>query len=1255
MIGETISHYKIMEKLGEGGMGAVYRANDTRLDRAVALKFLLSRVVGDRSDRARFIREAKSAASLNHPNICTVHAIEENEGVVFIAMEFVEGQDLRTGLRDGPLDAGDALDIARQVAYGLACAHGKGIVHRDIKPANIMVTPTGLVKIMDFGLARAPGAAQLTVTGTTVGTVAYMSPEQARGDKVDHRTDLWSLGAVLHEMLTGRRPFAGGNDQATIYAILNNVPAPLASSRSLIPSGAAAIISRALAKDPAERYQSAAEMASDLDIPRPKLTAKTAMISTAQPDDRPSIAILPFDNMSPDPDSDFFGDGLSEDLAMALSKLPKLRVAARTSAFKCRGKDLDAREIGAQLGVGAILEGSVRKAGNRLRVTAKLIDTSDGFQLWSERYDRKMEDVFAVQDDIASAIVDQLSVRFDTGRPKQINHRPTDNLDAYALYLKGLHYWNSLTPEGLAKSRECYEGAVMIDPDYALAHAALSMWHQSVAFWADADPAEAFAKSREEALRALEIDDSVALAHNCLGIILCMYDWRWDEAEVEFRRALECDPSSAFGHLNYSFHLSGLGRHDEAIREVGIAQRLDPLSTVVNTWAASRLLAAGRTDDGLAVLEDVTARDPDAWQPHLWLSEALLYAGSRKRATTHAERAAELAGHLAVTKAFLASAYYLEGRRSEGDTVLRELEDRAQKSYVSPVLLARINIARGGIDEAVGYAERAFQEHDHWLQGVPSFAPELRFREPRLASILQRTGLPVSDERAAGTPSGSSGFESVAERADEHAPGRATAATPPQTTAPACDQEAPGASIAVMPFADMSPDKDQEYFCDGMAEEIINALTAISGLRVIARTSAFAFKDKNEDIREIGRRLDVSSILEGSVRKAGDRLRITAQLINVSDGSHVWSERYDRVLEDVFAVQDEIAGAILNRLKVEMSAGEEERLAESRRVNAEAHDLYLRGKHVLNRGLITLLRDRSRVDKAIEYFTRATEIDPECALAYAGLADVYSALCRWITPVGHCEKAREAAETALRLDDGLAEAHVAMGRVAEAVDLDWKRARKEHERAVELNPGSAAAHRGASGYFTWAAEYERAIEHADAALEFDPLDYGTRLIAVFAYWTSRRHPDEAIRVTEEALELFPDDDTFREFLLLGKVAAGIDVVGSVEELVEGWPTAASTGVACAIAGRRADARRILELQDEKHAGMATYGKARIYAALGEKEKALEMLERCWEEEPRFFLQLNSDPELDCLRGEQRFKGLLQRSSIPMGELAYLSD
>ena len=487
--------------------------------------------------------------------------------------------------------------------------------------------------------------------------------------------------------------------------------------------------------------------------------------------------------------------------------------------------------------------------------------------------------------------------------------------------------------------------------------------------------------------------------------------------------------------------------------------------------------------------------------------------------------------------------------------------------------------------------------------------------EPRPASEL-RSGLPAEVDAMLCT---------LLTKRPQGARGKATrlaidmkrlaAASDPRTIAISSADNGPSASIAVMPFADMSPETDQEYFCDGMSEEIINELTGVSGLRVIARTSAFAFKSKSEDIREIGRKLDVTSILEGSVRKAGDRVRITAQLINVTDGSHVWSERYDRVLEDVFAIQDEIATAIVKKLRIQLTDSEQDRLAEERKVDPRAHEVYLRGRHMLNRGLITLLHDLPRVDKAIEFFTKAIDIDPDYAAPYALLADTYSALCRWISPEGNCEKARFYAGKAMELDDESVEAHVAMGRVLLTTEFDWDGARAEHLRSLEINPGSADAHRGAALYHGWTGEFEQAMLHAAKAMDLDPLSYDSHLVAVFITLISRCNQERVMAVAKTARELFPGDGIFEGNLIHARVEAGIDVEASVDELVRRWPANEATGVICATTGRVEDARKVIARLDEKGNEDVLYAKARVYAALGEKDTALDLLERCWEETP----------------------------------------
>ena len=507
MTGQTISHYEILEKRGEGGMGMVYKAIDKKLDRIVALKFLAPHLVSNDESRRRFIREAKAAAALQHPNICTVYEIDEVDGQTFIAMAYLDGQELSQEIESGPLKVERLLELTEQVARGLQEAHSKGVVHRDIKPANIMVTVQGQAVLMDFGLAQlAHGGSKLTKEGTSVGTSAYMSPEQTSGEKLDLRTDVWALGVVLYEMATGQAPFQGHYEQAILYSILHEAPEPITAVRTGVPPELERIVNKCLAKRAGERYQTVSDLLADLSaLKRGTESGVGTRPSSGAKDARPSIAVLPFENRSRGDEDEYFSDGISEDITSALGKVERLHVAPRSMAFQFKGKRPTHREVGAVLNVGHVLEGSVRRSGNRVRINVELIAIEEGYQVWSERYDRVMEDVFEIQDEISQAIVEKLKVKL-VGREKELlAKRYTENLQAYNLCLRGRYYWYRRTAETIQKAIGFYEQALAEDPDYALAHSGLADCHSSLGFYGVLSPAEARSRAEAAASKALEI------------------------------------------------------------------------------------------------------------------------------------------------------------------------------------------------------------------------------------------------------------------------------------------------------------------------------------------------------------------------------------------------------------------------------------------------------------------------------------------------------------------------------------------------------------------------------------------------------------------------------------------------------------------------------------------------------------------------------------------------------------------------------
>jgi TolB-like protein/Flp pilus assembly protein TadD/predicted Ser/Thr protein kinase len=748
MIGKTISHYRILQKLGEGGMGVVYKAEDATLQRTVALKFLPDEMTRDPEAKERFLREARAAAALNHPSICTVHEIEKDEGLTFIAMELVEGESLRSKIESGVLDLEHAVDVTIQVADGLREAHRKHIVHRDIKPANIMVTAGGRAKLMDFGLASLGGTSQLTKAGTTLGTVSYMSPEQARGQPVDHRTDIWSLGVVLYEAVTGRRPFRGSRDQAVIHSIINEPPEPMSAVLPSVPPPLQSAVSRMLSKTPETRYQTAEELLVDLEAIRQGSSwAATRQLSAglgpsvkkalaALPPDAPSIAVLPFTDMSPEKNQEYFVDGLSEELLAALSRLRGLRVAARTSAFAFKGKHEDIREIGRKLNVTTLLEGSVRKAGEQVRITAQLISVADGFHLWSDTYDHRLEDIFAIQEDIARSVAQALRVTLLGGREDALRARGS-NAEAFSLMLRAKHLSQTYTKENLERAVTCLQEALELDPDYAAAWTDLAYVCVTQALWLYIPFDEGYRRAREAVTRALAIDPDLASAHRMLCHIRTRYDWDFGAAKTSADRALALEPGNGATVGTAGNLAMLLGRLDEAVTLGRRALELDPLNPRIHNSVALSLYNAGRLTEARAAYERALELNPQYPNPHIGLGNVCLAEERWEEALAEYE---EHSPDPVLRLLCRALAYPALGRQEEADAALRELIEEHPEDGAFQI--AEIYSIRGEIDEAFAWLERAWEARD---LGLVDMKVDMRFKalhgDPRWGAFLERMGL----------------------------------------------------------------------------------------------------------------------------------------------------------------------------------------------------------------------------------------------------------------------------------------------------------------------------------------------------------------------------------------------------------------------------------------------------------------------------------------------------------------------------------
>jgi TolB-like protein/predicted Ser/Thr protein kinase/Tfp pilus assembly protein PilF len=729
MFGQRILNYRLDRKLGAGGMGEVYLAEDTKLKRQVALKFLPESLRNNTEARERLLREAQATSKLTHPNIVTVYAIDEHDGRDFIAMEYVDGSPLDDYVRDHQPSMRDILGLAIGIANGLDKAHKAGIVHRDLKPGNVLIDADGRAKIVDFGLAKLEGAEKLSQTGSTLGTVAYMSPEQAQGRDADHRADLFSLGVILYEMIAGRRPFHEDHEAAIIYAIVNEEPEPLARYKSDVSDELQQIVGKCLAKRPNERYQSAADLITDLK--KAKRRRETGEPAGAKDQGLRSIAVLPFANMSADPDNEYFGDGLAEELLNALAGIQQLRVAARTSSFAYKGKDIDIREIGRQLNVAAVLEGSVRKAGNRIRVTAQLINVADGYHLWSQRYDREMEDVFAIQDEISDAIVAALKVTLAGKEKRQLTTRPTDNIEAYNLYLRGRYLWSKRTAEDLRGSITQFERAIELDPAFALAHVALADSWSLLCSYHILAPAESIPQAKIAAAKAMEIDSALAGAYEAKAHVRILDDWRWKDAEREYRHAIQLNPSYATARQRLALLLSVTGRTDEATDEISRAQLLEPLSLIINTDAG--LISYIRREYAQAAEQcrQVLAMNDGFGVANFVLGLALEGLGEYDRAVAALHKAKSALGATTVISGSLGHAYARAGQAEEAQMILEEISELSSKRYVSPYGVGLIQLALGQADAALKSLQDAVEQRSVWLVHLHMAA------DPRLESLRE--------------------------------------------------------------------------------------------------------------------------------------------------------------------------------------------------------------------------------------------------------------------------------------------------------------------------------------------------------------------------------------------------------------------------------------------------------------------------------------------------------------------------------------
>ena len=1209
-------------------MGEVYRATDTKLGRDVALKVLPAEMAHDPERLARFRREAKTLAQLDHPNIVTIHSVEESDGIHFLTMQLVEGRPLDHLIPAGGLPVEQIVEIASALGDALAAAHEKGIVHRDLKPANVMVTNEGRVKVLDFGLAKDVRAANLgdatltsasqTQVGVVMGTPAYMSPEQTSGRPLDHRTDIFSLGVMLHEMATGRRPFEGNSSAELVSAILRDIPPPVTDLRPDLPIDLARIIRRCLEKDPRHRVQTARDVSNEFrDLARqtaPKVAPATTPTSRAVPtadsgvaraEEGFWVAVLPFKYSGGNADLTALAEGLTEDIVTGLSRFSYLRVIARSSTARYAHDAVDVRSAGKELGARYVMEGSLRQAGTKLRLAVQLVDAVSGAHLWAENYERAFipEDIFALQDDlvprIVSTVADMNGV-LPRSMIEAVRSLAPEQLSPYEAVLRSFGYLERITPEDLAAARSGLELAVRKAPSYADAWAMLAL------------------------LCVQEYGQGFNLQTDSLTSGL-----------IAAQRAVEAAPSNhlAYFSLAHAFFFQKEFQSFRNAAERSVA--LNPMDGNSMAMLGALLIYAGDWERGLALAGRAKQLNPNhpGWY---WFADFYnSYRQGDYRGALGFALKVSLPGHFGA-HVMLAAAF---GQLGERDAAAKALQDLLK---LRPDIAAKMR-----------------KHYEKW------FDPEY---VEQLIDGLRKAGLEIAPEKGAGAPGRSSASDSGTSRAEEgslstrgisrikrHAIALAIAVSLLVIASVGVgiylkrSKTSEIDSVVVLPLENRSSDPDADYISDGITESINNSLARLPSLRVIPHSVATHYKGKAMDVQKVGDELHVQSVLTGRVAQRGDDLTVDVELDDVRNGKQLWGEQYHRKLADLLAVQSDIAREVSQRLRSQLSAADQQKLTKGSTDNPEAYQLFLKGKYYTNK----LTKDG--FGKGIDYFNQAIAVDPNYALAYSGLAYNYINQDDWYMPPNEAgPKTRAAAEKALAIDDSDVGAHLSLAVETQWYEWNWAAAESEFKRAIELSPNNSEAH----GYYAWflasMGRKEEALAEAQRSQQADQIsslaNFFVGSVSLFL-----RQWDPAIEQLRSAQDLDPTfwfDACFlgRAYEQKGRLPEALaEFQRAVELEKDNSETWSSLGHAYALSGNRTEAQKILgHLKDlSAHTWIAPYNVAVIYAGLGEKDQAFAWLDRAYKDRSYYLAEyLPTDSRLDNLRSDPRFANLRRRVGLP---------
>ena len=1297
----TFGRYQLQELVAVSGMGVVYRAWDPTLECVVAVKLVSEDTIPDESARRQLHTEARIASSLNHANICRIKDVIEESGQAGIVMEFVEGQVLTNAIpANVGLSVGLVIEYGIQIADAVSHAHANDVIHRDLKSGNVMVSRDGQIKLLDFGLSKIQRHSELpralrnlstrTSSTTIVGTPPYWAPEVLTHHPSDTRSDIWSFGVLLYEMASGQMPFKGASIFELCSAILEGTPLPLPDH---VPEPLSKITYRCLRKEIGRRYQHVSEIKAALEVieqnnghliwrPYRGVTPQLPVIR--------SVAVLPLENLSDEPEQEYFADGLTESLIIALAKIGGLRVISRTSTMQYKHAPKTLPQIARELSVDAIVEGSVRCEGDRVRITAELIEARTDQHLWTESYDRDLHDILSLQTQVAAAIAGEIwaklspltesmpvepSSKFGPDPSLAKIDRPARNIPdpsaainpvAYDLYLRGRYLWNKgVSEEKLPKILDFYTRAIEIDPQAALIYAGLAhcLYLMGTGEYGFRAPSQVMPKAKEAALKALSIDDSIAEAHLSLAMVKFRFDWDWDGAEKHLKRAIELNHGYSVAHYLYTIYLLTMGRFDEALTEAKIAKQLGPLSTDVHFCFGVLLYASGQNEEAIEHFRNTAAMDARFPLTHFVLGLTYKRKGRFDEAIAEFKQALTIGGPTPLWSGCLGQMYALTGNTESATKILRELRAESKHSYVPPAAFAIVYAGLGKIDDAFHWLKNAVDQRDGFLihLNIASVFDSLR-SDSRYSDILKQVGLQRDP-----------GLEVIHPPADSQvflqAPTRRyLRRLSPPPPSPLFIKRGLGLLaaiaagtllyfaiprirnwirpskqiLAIQPFKTIGDDPESRRLAEIAREEIFTRMSELhpQKLGVVELTTA----DSELSVEQVCATRKPTLILAGAIHRDGTQMAITDQLVSCEDQTGIAGHRYE-VSPDgsgIGVVVEDIAGKILATLPGEMQPAHQ--------VNPKAYEAYLQGRFEWN------LRTTQSLRGALSYFQRAIEYDPTYAPSYAGLADCYallgSAPYTDIAPMEAFPKAKANAQKAIELDPNLAEAHVSLGYTSLVYDWNYPESEKEFRRALTLRPDYAPAHQYFAYYFLAMGNVDQAIEEQKRAVSIEPKSPLLNTAVGEAYYQARRYK-ESIGPSQQALAIDPHYadaiiNIGRAYEEMGMYPQAQQAYQSILAFAPHEPALLGLlGHLYAVTGRRASALEIIsQLQQiSKTKYVPSVYIALIYVGLNDKDRAFNWLDKAYEERCDYLIYLPTDPMADPLRSDPRFSALLKRLGL----------